>query len=252
MFCPRCGVETAEGQKFCKGCGTSMQVVSDAMAGNDDPNGLGQLKIDVETLKRSAIDFGQSLKAGIASSAATGARYAGNELRAYKRREKQEPRIPKPKEWLGYSWQHNLKNGLISVFSGAGMGALFYYLGRVLIEDGTIRSIQEASGKSIAGLEHLVSLAWLLALMPVLKGLAQIIYASFFAESIATLSERFAPRLTGSPAVTEPINSAPRAAGEAASTPPVLDEPPASVTEHTTQFFEERSPAAKFERTERA
>jgi len=37
----------------------------------------------------------------------------------------------------------------------------------------------------------LVRMVWMIALLPMLKGLAQIFYAAFFGESMATLTERF-------------------------------------------------------------
>jgi len=61
----------------------------------------------------------------------------------------------------------------------------------------------------------------------VLKGLAQILYAAFFGESLATLAERFIPQ-------AEPERTT--------SGFESLAEPPSSVTEHTTQFFEESRP----------
>jgi hypothetical protein len=68
----------------------------------------------------------------------------------------------------------------------------------------------------------------MIALIPVLKGIAQILYAAFFGESLAKLAERFLP-----PPQAEPERTT---SGFAR-----LEEPMPSVTEHTTQFFEEAS-----------
>jgi hypothetical protein len=75
---------------------------------------------------------------------------------------------------------------------------------------------------------------WLVALIPVLKGIAQILYAAFFAESIASLTERFLPPqpVEHRPAVQEYIP---------------LNETPTSVTERTTQFFDDASTPANRE-----
>ncbi|HET9532169.1 MAG TPA: hypothetical protein VFQ92_17550, partial [Blastocatellia bacterium] len=145
-----------------------------------------------------------------------------------------EKRMPKPKEWLGYSWQHNLRDGLISLFSGVGLGIFLYYMAQIAINDGAIRSIEEIPNVDIRGIEPLVRMIWLVGLIPVLKGIAQILYAAFFAESIASLTEKFLP-----PQTVEPR-------------PPVqeyipLNETPTSVTERTTQFFEDASRPANRE-----
>jgi hypothetical protein len=221
MFCPNCGAQAIDGQKFCKTCGTNLELVSDALEGGEDT--LGQLRLDIEALKSSAKNFGK------------GMHWAGPNWRdqaAEKPHRKDDPRLPKPKEWLSYSWQHSLKNGLLSLFGGAGLGIVLYYLGQIMINDGVIRSIEEASNRPIQGLESLARWAWMFALIPVLKGISQIIYAALFAESMATLAARFAPPPVAYQDIA-PNNTAPIV--------PSLDEPPPSVTEHTTRMFEAQS-----------
>ncbi|MEW6213474.1 MAG: zinc ribbon domain-containing protein [Acidobacteriota bacterium] len=226
MFCPKCSSEIVEGQKFCKMCGTNMQLVTDAINRSDDT--LSQFGIDVEALKRNATEFVKNMKVGLAAKGDWKRKeYAERRLERQRKRER-ERHLPKPKDWLPYSWQHNLKHGLISLFTGAGLGFLLYYLGRVMINEGTIQDIESAAGHHIRGLETLASLIWLIALVPVLKGLAQIIYAAFFGESLAKLAERFLP-----PPQVEPERTTSGFAN--------LEEPMPSVTENTTQFFEETS-----------
>jgi hypothetical protein len=86
----------------------------------------------------------------------------------------------------------------------------------------------------LEAIQHAAQIAWLIAVFPVVKGLAQIIYAAFFAESMKTLSDRFTvpPELDQEPSES-PQNHEAGAAGYSR-----LDAPPASVTEHTTEFFE--------------
>ncbi len=257
MFCPKCGAAVLEEQKFCKLCGTNIQLVQSAINRSDDT--LWQLGIDVEALKRNAMDFAKSIKSGLSGIGATACnkpygteattkiqRDLERKTRAQERRlERQKQRqLPRPKEWMAYSWQHNLRNGLISLFSGAGLIALFYYIGRAAIDNGTITDIEEAARHQIRGLEILANLLWLLGLPSVLKGIAQIIYAAFFGESMATLAERFMPKETP-PA--EQRNTGPITQPSLAEPPPSLFDTPPSVTEHTTQFFEEAKPRAKQE-----
>jgi hypothetical protein len=147
---------------------------------------------------------------------------------------------------MSYSWQHNLRNGLLSLFWGGGFGVLLYYLGRTAIDSGLVRHLEEGSNGHVEGFEPLVRIIWLLALLPVLKGVAQIFYAAFFAESMATLTARFTPP----PALPEPApvlrqDTAPVA--ERQTVPgyePVLNPPP-SVTEHTTRIIDDSPPQMK-------
>jgi hypothetical protein len=186
-------------------------LVGEALEGGEDT--LGQLRIELDQLTKGFKNIGM------------GATWGGQDWgEYYKKQKKDEPQHPKPKEWLAYSWQHNVKKGLITLFGGAGLAFVLYFLSRVAISHGTLTSIEEAAGRPIPGLDVLATWLWLFALIPMLKGVAQILYAAFFAESITTLAEKFMP-----PPVIQHI-TAPLA--------PSLEEAPPSVTEHTTRIFE--------------
>ncbi len=258
MFCPKCGGESLETQRFCKACGTNLQLINDALSGGDSPQ--GPFKIDVEALARNAKDFAQSwktswsgahLKTGVseAHKAQWESHRVSREIRKQAREEARRQNLPKPREYMSYSWQHNLRNGLMSLFWGAGLGVVLYYLGQNAIDSGLIRQIEESSRGHVQGLEPIVRMVWLIALLPALKGLAQIIYAAFFGESMATLTARFTPP----PLLEEPRpflrqDAAPVEEREPAarSYEPSI-EPPPSVTEHTTHFFDETQPKMKRE-----
>jgi len=262
MFCPKCGGESLETQRFCKACGTNLQLINNALSGSDSPQ--GPFGIDVEALAKNAKDFAQSwktswsgpyLKMGVGerqgsrSSDARDRHRVTREIRKQAREEARRQNLPKPKEYMSYSWQHNLRNGLVSLFWGAGLGAVLYYLSQNAIDGGLIQRIEEASNGHVQGIEPLVRMMWMIALLPVLKGLAQIIYAAFFGESMATLIARFTPP----PLVDEakPFvrqDTAPVVEREATplSYEPSI-EPPPSVTEHTTHIFDESQPQMKRE-----
>src|SRR5262245_49205653 len=196
MYCPKCGGESLEGQRFCKACGTNLQLINDVLRPGE--SGQGPFGIDVDSLARNAREFAESWKKGWSGNAA-GIKVGGRlpreldarELRKQARDELRRLNLPRPKEYMSYSWQHNLRNGLLSLFWGAGFGTVLYYLGQTAIDAGVIQHLEEQSHGRVQGLEPLVRIIWLIALIPVLKGLSQIIYAAFFAESMATLKERF-------------------------------------------------------------
>jgi hypothetical protein len=287
MFCPKCGVETPEGHKFCKTCGTNLQIVSDAIEGGEDT--LGQLPVDLDGVKKALSESGKAIS-GEVRRAVKSAKYA----RRHRRRHggpwqhwdhswdwnwNQEgdnaatkesghaptteaitgpgpsglPRgLPRPKDWLQYSKQRNIRDGLVSLFGGLGFGAFLYYIGRAIIESGSINGIVESS--HVHDLDKLLftvlPLIWLLAAPPVLKGLAQLLYAFIFAEPISSIAGAFGaawhsnnpdrPQIAGPPAEV----ASPKAEKEKTPSYPTgsyttanVPSPP-SVTENTTNILE--------------
>jgi zinc ribbon protein len=247
MFCPKCGSETLETQRFCKACGTNLQLINEAIRTGDTPQ--GPFGIDVDTLAKNAREFAQSWKAswgGLGekhrpdSQRVIGLRLT-RELKRQAREEARRQNLPKPREYMSYSWQHNLRSGLVSLFWGTGLGIFLYYFGKTVIDAGLVQQLEENPNVHVHGLDMVVRMMWLIALLPVLKGAARIIFASFFAESMATLTERFTPKLAleSQPASirqnTAPVEDRETAPG----TYEHSHESPPSVTEHTTHIFEE-------------
>ena len=138
MFCPKCGAEAVEGQRFCKSCGTNLQLIYNAIKSGDTPQ--GPFGLDLDALKQSAMDFANSWKTSWAGMTQEHEKHWGGatkeqqkplterEIRRRTREELQRRNLPRPKEWMAYSWQHNLKVGLGSLLSGTLMptyGACF-------------------------------------------------------------------------------------------------------------------------------
>ncbi len=253
MYCPKCGNEALESQKFCKSCGTNLQLIYGALDSNY--TNKGPFGLDMEALARNAREFSESWKSGWEAHKGSVDHWKSGpaRMRAQIERKAKEPRVPRPKEWLSYSWQHSLRNGLITLFGGLGLGAVLFYLGRVAINEGTLRSIEEATQHPINGLERLISLLWLFALIPVLKGVAQIIYACF-ADSISTLTAKFLPQTQDEPSGSRsqseqylPQSYSVVDHDTAPQTAPGLDEAPPSVTEHTTRIIKEGQPGMRRE-----
>jgi hypothetical protein len=278
MFCPKCGGESLEGHKFCKACGANLQLVSDALSGGDDT--LGQLRADMDNLKRSIVESSRSVGRaarkewrraahqarqqgwGVHTSWASGGPASRGRDRDQSSKDTTlydgggEPeamtfydkRLPKPKEWLRYSRQHIVKEGLLSLLAGGAMGGVLYYLGHLAIESGTISDL-EARG-NVHGLEQIAAMVWILAAVPVVKGLGQMVYGLLFGESIKTLSQHFAPAIIRvSPPQQQQTGSLPNAARSqiaedkrkaAVPTQEVKPfGPPPSVTEGTTNILGE-------------
>jgi hypothetical protein len=252
MYCPKCGSEATQNQRFCKLCGTNLQLIHDTLKGGE--GGQAPFGIDVEALKQNAMEFAKSWKSGMhydwkAHTNPVEMRPSAREIRKRAREEARLRNLPKPKEWLAYSWQHNLRDGLISLFSGVGLGILFYYLGQEAMNSGILREIPNVTDRQVEAMERGLHWVWLIGLFPMLKGFAQIIYAAFFGESIATLTARFATPVAASapsedpntndldPATSSPIHQEPTQRSFEG-----IGDPPPSVTDHTTQIFDPTPP----------
>jgi hypothetical protein len=259
MYCPKCGAEAMQTQRFCKLCGTNIQLIHDTLKGGDGSH--GPFGIDVEKLTQNALEFAKSWKSGLhgqlheqwkAHMNPADGRPTARELRRQAREEARLQNLPKPKEYLSYSWQHNLRDGLIGLFTGAGLGILLYYLGQEAINSGVIRDLPRVSDTQKEAIVRGLGWVWLIGLMPVLKGFAQIIYAAFFGESIATLSERFTARPTplishqdAEPAIRDHVTSPAIQQEQAERSFEGVTEPPSSVTERTTHIFDSTKPQTK-------
>jgi zinc-ribbon domain len=252
MYCPKCGSEATENQRFCKLCGTNIQLIHDTLKGNDSLQ--SPFGIDVDKLTQNAVEFAKSWKSGWHEqwNTHTGPGQARPTARQLKKQVLEEARLrnmPKPKEWLSYSWQHNLKDGLMSLFSGVGLGILLYYLGQEAINSGVIRDISELSARQAEAIERGLRWVWLIGLLPSLKGMAQIIYAAFFGESIATLTARFttphrelASDQDSGPIIRDHATSPSIQHQDAQQNFEGMNDPPSSVTERTTHIFDSTQP----------
>ena len=255
MFCPKCGGEATESQRYCKTCGTHLQMIYDALGGSEHKGPYSGIvsKIDVEALSRNARKFAESWKAGWSGFSHSGAEgwKAGwvaptAENKPAKVTASPQAPLPKPKEWLRYSRNHNLREGLLSLFAGTGLGIALYYFSRPPYIGDVLKGIGALNHGNVDldAITRLASLLWLFAVIPVLKGLGQIFYAAIFAESIAKLTERFIPK----PAQVVTAQQQPPAL------PPLeetlrnfenLSEPISSVTEHTTHIIDGTPPVGR-------
>ncbi|MFP5264257.1 MAG: zinc ribbon domain-containing protein [Blastocatellia bacterium] len=256
MYCPKCGTEAMQTQRFCKLCGTNLQLIHDTLKGGDSPQ--SPLGIDVEKLTQNALEFAKSWKSGLHVQLHDQwnphiklgeGRASARDLRRKAREEARLQNLPKPKEYLSYSWQHNLRDGLISLFTGVGLAILLYYLAQEAISSGAFRDIPRLTDRQMEGIDRGLRWVWLTGLIPALKGLAQIIYAAFFGESIATLTERFTPARNQAASLQDPDQPA----RDHVTSPSIqeeqarrgfdgLSEPPSSVTERTTHIFDSPHP----------
>src|SRR5581483_6168245 len=160
MYCPKCGAEAIEGQRFCKACGTNLQLIINIVKGGG--RGPGPWHFDPEELKRNVTDFVDSWKKSFPNEHAKkwkadwvhfekGRPYR-QQARELRRRAKDEVRrrnLPQPGQWMKYSRQHNLKEGLTSLLGGAASSFVFFKAGQEILNSGIIHEIPRISDPQI-------------------------------------------------------------------------------------------------------
>src|ERR1700754_3384708 len=154
MYCPKCGAEAIEEQRFCKTCGTNLQLINNAIKSGG--KGPGPWNLDPEELKRNITDFVDSWKKGWKGHEHEAHKWKAGweqfqlgrpyrqDARELRRKAKEELRrrnLPLPNQWVKYSRQHNFKEGLLSLFGGACMSFAFFKIGQEVLNSGIIHEI---------------------------------------------------------------------------------------------------------------
>jgi len=206
MFCPNCSAEAKEAeQKFCKSCGTNIQMVADTLSRGQAS--LETYKFDFEAMRSNLTEIGKNIKASIQKAAANKEHEGAGERE-----------LELKKALLTCSRTHNLQRAVVNILSAAGVGIFLHYLGQAAISSGTIRSIEEVA--HITGLEGIARIIWMISIIPFCAGLGFLINGIF---------------LSRKPDIS---------IGPAASTKQITNpiEPPTSVTESTTAILYGDSP----------
>jgi len=212
MYCPNCGNQSSEGQKFCRTCGTNLAIISKAVSlseaiGRSDRGVLSKIKVSLGNVKLDQVS----------TDIAQGLEQLTDEVQCYfpttPPHRRQRSRSPEQRR------EKYLVEGFKSLLGGLGLMIVLYVVGGVLV----LRIPPEKAARIPFELEPVIRMAWLLGLIPALSGLGQIIASLFIRTS----------RVTGHESVSSPA--------AAMSQPSRRTSPAASVTEHTTQLLESSS-----------
>ena len=222
MFCPQCGTDSAEGQHYCRSCGTNLKVVGKAVTLSDvisKTDGVpAKVKEIMSNIKIAHVSEEVSramekMNREITQTATVQAR------RARRRREKtaEERR------------ERHLTKGAIKFFTGGGLSIFLYFLFHAV----ELKLPPDVIAKVPFAIDPVVRVLWTIGLIPMLSGLGHMIAGLSISRSKLKEIE---------PAEEMPlrIDSPP---GQAISHDPELTlatakEPPASVTDRTTNILD--------------
>jgi hypothetical protein len=249
MFCPRCAVSAVEGQPFCRNCGLKLSVILDAM-GNRPP----QSPLDFETLKRDLRDLGSSLRSGFEGASQAINKHtkrlqhpsppSGNQPQLVMPDFSKELKRAIRKVKAADSRKVNFQKATLSLFGG---GAIIFVWQRLLeaftrpevitnLENLIHQAKPELIPVNLEAYVPFIQMLWLLGLIPIVKGIAYLVNAIFFAPK---------PELEPDPQVvyTQPMMQPPPAYTSAVPDPSTNEfdrqgTPQYGVTEDSTLRFE--------------
>jgi hypothetical protein len=228
MYCPQCGTESPQDQRFCRTCGANLKVIGKAVALSEAVarSDRGPLPVIKEMMKSIKIEHTteeisnalEQMNVEITRNFSSG---EASKKKALKRKEEASPEQRR---------ENHVVQGAASLFSGIALMIFLYYFSASLV----LKVPPEDLAKIPFELEPVVKIAWMLGLMPALSGLGKIIAGLLVRSARPALNERKEP---------DPMPEAPAEA--ALSGGPRPEAAPASVIERTTELLDRKAAARR-------
>ena len=219
MYCPQCGTQSPEDQRYCRSCGANLKVIGKAVAlseavARSDRGPLPALKemmksVKIEHTTDEITDALDKMNREITNNFTTAVRI-------------HRVGSPKREEVPQHRREDHIVKGTISFFTGIGvMIFLYYFLGALVL-----KIPPEDLAKLPFELESALRFAWLVGLIPTLSGFGRIVAGL----TIGPSEDRY--RL----AVDEQAASLGHA-------PEPRESPSGSITEQTTELLDRKAAA---------
>jgi hypothetical protein len=235
MFCPQCGTDSAEGQHYCRACGTNLKVIGRAVSLGDAisrSDGVpAKLKEIVSNIKVAQVT--DEVARAMEKMKAEIARNSGGKGEWVARRQREEfrraLRRQRRKKTAAERRERHLTKGAIKFFTGGGLSIFLYFL---------FHSVQlhlppDVVAATPFAIDPVVRSLWAFGFIPMLSGVGHI---------IAGLSIKAQAHKSVESPIEEPLSidsetpSSPRFDPQA--TVATVREPPASVTDRTTNILD--------------
>ena len=227
MFCPQCGNESAEGQHYCRSCGTNLKVVGKAVTLSDvisKTDGVpAKVKEIVSNIKIANVSEEVSramdrMNREVAQTATTEARRA--------RRWRREKTAAERRE-------RHLTKGAVKFFTGGGLSIFLYFLFHAV----ELHLPPDVVANVPFAIDPVVRILWTIGLIPMLSGVGHVLAGLSIPKTTTPQIEAPQESAGGSPLR---IDSPP--ATEGFTPPPAVitasPQSPNSVTERTTNILD--------------
>ena len=234
MFCPQCGTDSAEGQHYCRSCGTNLKVVGRAVSLGDaisKSDGVpAKLKEIVSNIKIAQVTDEvaramEKMKTEIARTSHDKdewvARQQREEFRRALRRGRREKTPAERRE-------RHLTKGAVKFFTGGGLSIFLYLLFHSL----QLHLPPDVVAATPFAIDPVVRSLWAIGLVPMLSGVGHIIAGL----TIKSQSRRRLELPVEGPLRIDSETPPPRFDIPAA--PTAVREPTASVTDRTTNILD--------------
>ncbi|HYW70610.1 MAG TPA: hypothetical protein VE961_06235 [Pyrinomonadaceae bacterium] len=225
MFCPQCGTDSAEGQHYCRSCGTNLKVIGRAVTLGDAIS-----KTDGVPAKLKEIMSNPKI-AHVTEEVSR----AMEKMNAEIRRSSIEHRRESIKQWrqrkqktTAERRERHLTKGAVKFFTGGGLTIFLYFLFHSL----QLKLPPDVVAATPFAIDPVVRSLWAFGFIPMLSGVGHIIAG-------LTIRAR-SPRQIESPN-DEPLRIEPdtaRASVDPERTVVGTRQPPSSVTERTTNILD--------------
>ena len=226
MFCPQCGTDSAEGQHYCRSCGTNLKVVGRAVTLGDaisKTDGVpAKLKEIMSNVKIAHVTEEVSRAMEKMNAELTRSSVEERWERRRRSRQRKEKTAEERRE-------RHLTKGAIKFFTGGGLGVFLYVLTHAV----QLNLPADVVANAPFAIEPVVRALWAIGFVPMLSGLGHM---------IAGLSIKVRPQ----PQISS-VDDTPLRIDEPAS-PTVRPDPeltiasprqtPSSVTERTTNILD--------------
>jgi hypothetical protein len=226
MFCPQCGTDSAEGQHYCRSCGTNLKVVGRAVTLGDAisrTDGVpAKLKEIMNNPKIAHVTEEVSRAMEKMSAELTRSSAEQRWERRRLRRERKEKTAEERRE-------RHLTKGAIKFFTGGGLLVFLYFLFHAV----HLNLPPDVVANAPFAIEPVVHSLWAIGFVPILSGVGHI---------IAGLSIKVRPQKQIESPGESPLRieeqSPPYARPDPEITIASTRQPPTSVTERTTNILD--------------
>lgn len=224
MFCPQCGTDSAEGQHYCRSCGTNLKVVGRAVSLGDaisKTDGVpAKIKEIIGNVKIAQVTEEVSRAMEKMNAEITRSSVEHHRERRERRRQRKEKTAEERRE-------RHLTKGAIKFFSGGGLTIFLY----ILFHSVQLRLPPEVVSATPFAIDPVVRSLWAFGFLPMLSGVGHV---------IAGLSIKVRPRPQLAPADDSPLRIDSEVSGPRLTPEPMTrrGEAPTSVTERTTNILD--------------
>jgi len=235
MFCPQCGTDSAEGQHYCRACGTNLKVVGRAVSLGDaisKSDGVpAKLKEIVSNIKIAQVT--DEVARAMEKMKTEIQRAPGDEHAWVARRQREEFRRALRRQRRGKTAEErrerHLTKGAIKFFTGGGASIFLY----VLFHSIQLHLPPDVVASVPFAIDPVVRSLWAIGLVPMLSGVGHM---------IAGLSIRPQKHRSVESPPEEPLRNdseaPPAQRFETQSPVAAVRDPPASVTDRTTNILD--------------